>query len=52
MDNKGAWRDKIFIEQFWRTVKYEEAYLRAYEIVSESPPAISLIRESKGFGNV
>jgi putative transposase len=31
MDGKGAWRDNIFIERFWRTIKYEEVYLRAYE---------------------
>ena len=34
MDGKGAWRDNIFIERFWRTIKYEEVYLRAYESVS------------------
>jgi putative transposase len=27
MDGKGSWRDKVFVERFWRTVKYEEAYL-------------------------
>ena len=31
MDGKGAWKDNIFIERFWRTIKYEEVYLRAYE---------------------
>ena len=31
MDGKGAWRDNIFIERFWWTIKYEEVYLRAYE---------------------
>jgi putative transposase len=36
MDGKGAWRDNIFIERFWRTVKYEEIYLRAYETVSDA----------------
>jgi putative transposase len=36
MDSKGAWRDNIFIERFWRTVKYEEVYLRAYETVSDA----------------
>jgi putative transposase len=34
MDGKGAWRDNIFIERLWRTVKYEDVYLRAYETVS------------------
>jgi len=36
MDGKGAWRDNVFIERFWRTVKYEEVYLRAYENVSDA----------------
>jgi putative transposase len=27
MDGKGAWRDNVFVERFWRTVKYEEVYL-------------------------
>jgi putative transposase len=29
MDGKGAWRDNVFVEQLWRSVKYEEMYLRA-----------------------
>ena len=29
MDGKGAWRDNVFVERFWRTVKYEEVYLHA-----------------------
>jgi len=31
MDGKGAWRDNAFVERLWRSVKYEEVYLRAYE---------------------
>lgn len=34
MDGKGAWRDNIFVERLWRTVKYEDVYLRAYATVS------------------
>ena len=34
MDGKGAWRDNVFVERLWRSVKYEEVYLRAYETVS------------------
>jgi putative transposase len=30
MDGKGAWRDNVFVEQLWRSVKYAEVYLRAY----------------------
>jgi putative transposase len=33
MDGKGAWRDNVFVERLWRSVKYEEVYLRAYESV-------------------
>jgi putative transposase len=29
MDGKGAWRDNVFVERFWRSIKYEEVYLRA-----------------------
>ena len=36
MDGKGAWRDNVFIERLWRTVKYEEVYLRAYDSVSDA----------------
>ncbi len=36
MDGKGAWRDNIFIERFWRTIKYEEVYLRAYERMGDA----------------
>ena len=34
MDGKGCWRDNIFIERLWRTLKYEEVYLHAYDSVS------------------
>jgi transposase InsO family protein len=40
MDGKGAWRDNLFIERLWRSVKYEEVYLRAYETVSEARNSI------------
>lgn len=30
MDGRGRWRDNVFIERFWRSIKYEEVYLRAY----------------------
>jgi putative transposase len=36
MDGKGAWRDNVFIERFWRSIKYEEVYLRAYESPSDA----------------
>ena len=34
MDGKCAWRDNVFVERLWRTIKYEEVYLRAYDSVS------------------
>ncbi|MAX73270.1 MAG: IS3 family transposase [Nioella sp.] len=34
MDGKGAWRDNVFVERLWRSIKYEEVYLRAYDSVS------------------
>ena len=40
MDGKGAWRDNVFVERLWRSVKYEEVYLRAYENVSEARSSI------------
>ncbi|MGH7087836.1 MAG: IS3 family transposase [Stellaceae bacterium] len=41
MDGKSAWRDNVFVERLWRTVKYEEVYLRAYDSVSEARALIS-----------
>jgi len=35
MDGKGAWRDNVFVERLWRSVKYEEVYLKAYETVGD-----------------
>ena len=40
MDGKGAWRDNVFVERLWRSVKYEEVYLRAYDNVSEARASI------------
>ena len=36
MDGKGCWRDNVFVERLWRSVKYEEVYLHAYESVSDA----------------
>ncbi len=36
MDGKGAWRNNVFIERFWRTLKYEAVYLRPYESVTDA----------------
>ena len=40
MDSRGAWRDNVFVERLWRSVKYEEVYLRAYDSVSEARSSI------------
>jgi putative transposase len=41
MDGKGAWRDNVFVERLWRSVKYEEVYLRAYDSVGEARTSIA-----------
>ena len=40
MDGKGAWRDNVFVERLWRTVKYEEIYLKAYDSVRQARESI------------
>ena len=40
MDGKGAWRDNVFVERLWRSLKYEEVYLRAYDSVGEARRSI------------
>jgi putative transposase len=40
MDGKGCWRDNVFVERLWRSVKYEEVYLKAYASVSEARASI------------
>ena len=41
MDGRGAWRDNVFVERLWRSLKYEEVYLHAYETVSAAREGIS-----------
>jgi putative transposase len=50
MDGKGAWRDNVFVERLWRSIKYEEVYLRAYANVPEARASIG--RYIDGFYNV
>jgi putative transposase len=40
MDGKGSWRDDVFVERLWRSIKHEEVYLRAYDTVSEARASI------------
>ena len=42
MDGKGRWVDNVFVERLWRSLKYEEVYLKAYDTVAEA---------RKGIGN-
>lgn len=49
MDGKGAWRDNVVVERPWRTIKYEEVYLRAYANVPEARASIA--RYIDGFYN-
>ena len=48
MDGKGRWLDNVFIERLWRSVKYEEVYLRAYDTVAEARAGL---RKYFGFYN-
>jgi putative transposase len=41
MDGKGAWRDNVFVERLWRSVKYEEVYLKAYASVGEARTSLA-----------
>jgi putative transposase len=41
MDGKGRWIDNVFVERLWRSVKYEEVYLRGYESLTEARHALS-----------
>lgn len=41
MDGKGAWRDNVFVERLWRTIKHDEVYLKAYESVSHARESLA-----------
>jgi putative transposase len=36
MDGKGRWKDNIFVERLWKSVKYEEVYLKAYDSLGDA----------------
>jgi len=40
MDGKGCWRDNVFVERLWKSIKYEEIYLHAYDTVSDARAGI------------
>ena len=41
MDGKGTWRANLFVERLWKSVKYEEVYLRAYDSVPEAQQGLA-----------
>jgi len=41
MDGKGSWRDNVFVERLWRSIKYEEVYLHGYESVKHAKAGIA-----------
>jgi putative transposase len=41
MDGKGCWRDNVFVERIWKSIKYEEVYLRAYESVQHARTSLA-----------
>jgi len=49
VDGRGAWRDNVFVERLWRTVKYEEVYLRAYDSVSDARASLGRYRDCREF---
>lgn len=52
MDGKGAWRDNVFVERIWKSVKYEEVYLRAYASVSDGRASSAVISPSTTAGDL
>jgi putative transposase len=45
MDGKGCWRDNVFVERLWKSIKYEHVYLHAYETVTEARTQIATYLE-------
>lgn len=41
MDGKGCWRDNVFVERLWRSLKYEEVYLHAYETIRDAQDGVT-----------
>ena len=41
MDGKGRWRDNVFVERIWKSIKYEEVYLHAYDSVPETRSSLA-----------
>jgi transposase InsO family protein len=45
MDGKGSWRDNVFVERLWKTIKYEHVYLHAYDSISDARTKIATYLE-------
>jgi len=41
MDGRGCWRDNVFVERLWRSIKYEEIYLHGYETVAAAKQGLA-----------
>ena len=41
MDGRGSWRDNVFVERLWRSIKYEEVYLHAYDSVGHAKAGLA-----------
>ena len=41
MDGRGAWRDNVFVERLWKSIKYEEVFLHAYDTVFAAKAGIN-----------
>ena len=41
MDGRGSWRDNVFVERLWKSIKYEEVFLHAYETVFAAKAGIN-----------
>jgi putative transposase len=42
MDGKGRWIDNVFVERLWRSVKYEEVYLKAYDDIRSARKSLGV----------
>ncbi len=41
MDGRGCWRDNVFVERLWKSIKYEEVYLHAYDSVAQAKASLT-----------
>lgn len=52
MDRRGSWRDNVFVERIWRSVKYERVYLKAYDSVSAARAVIARYNTQRPHSNL